>query len=495
MYKKIVAMCLVVVFVLAAPLTASASVSSIANTPRNRLMPESYIYAWRGPGFSYPIPAPLPYRFLHSVYAHDMGVDSLMHLSEIKYLNGQFFITNGAQIIITDDNFVATRIIEGIYVDGTWEYFTPLDGIFVAQTGEVYVAEPGAGRVIHFDANLELVRIIGRPYGMPDTETYRPTKIAVDQNGRMFVIADGVFEGIVEINPDGTFLRYFGVVDVRPSAMQLFLRRFQTTQQRIRTQLLLPTNFSNLTICDRGFVFATLSDPGTDVAAKQLNSRGANIMRRPGDGHHVGDMTFNYFGIGIPLGPSVISIITVTDFGVYYVFDSNRNRVFAYNVDGHLLFAFGGEGTREGTTAAVTGMVTAGNRLVFADRGNRSIEVFERTPYGNLLLDAAQYQFRHDYMNAAMHWQEVLRLNPFFQYAYVGVGIALHRQGYYAEAMVYFQRGQDSGFFSMAYAHVRADFMYRHFNTAMTVLTILLALYVIYKIYKHIRARQRSVTA
>lgn len=493
MYKKLLASLMVFVLVASVPLYAGASLS----IPRNRLVPESYVYNYRGSNFTYPTPAPLPYRFSHSVSAQDIGVETLMHIAEIEYHDGQFVIANGPQLVVTDDNFVATKIIDGVYVDGEWEDFTPLSGIFITLSGEVYIAEPGAGRVLHFDENFELVRVIGRPYGIPLDEdaTYRPTRVAVDGHGRIYIIADGVFEGIVELNPDGTFLRYFGVVDVRPSAAQLFLRRFQTTQQRIRTQLLLPTNFSNLTVCETGFVYATLSDPGTTVAAKKLNARGENIMRRPSADHFVGDMVFNTFGIDTPLGPSVISIITVTNFGVYYVFDSNRNRVFAYDIDGHMLFAFGGTGTREGTTAAVMGMTTAGNRLVFADRGNRSIEVFERTEYGNLLLSASRYQFRHDYMNAARYWQEVLRFNPFFQYAYLGVGIALHRQGYYEEAMVYFQRGQDAGFFSMSYAQVRAQFMYRHFNTFMSVLTVLLGLYIAYKIYKRVRYGQRSAVA
>jgi len=485
--SKLRAIFIALVFVLAVPM------SVLGDVQRDRSIPESYVYNHFGGGFFYPTPAPLPYRFSHSMYAQDIGVDSFLHLNEIEYHNGQFFITNGSSLIITDNNLRAVTILEGIYVEGQWEEFTPLDGIFITDTGEIYIAEPNAGRVLHLDENLNLVRTLGRPEGMAGDEnaTFRPLKVAVDNHGRIYIIAEGVFEGIVELNPDGTFNRYFGVVDVHPTAWELFRSRFQTNAQRIRTRLWLPNNFSNIAIDPTGFVFATLSDPASDVAVKMLNFQGENILRRPSDDHSVGDMDFNRIGIGIPQGPSIISIVQVTDFGVYYAFDNNRNRVFAYDQDGHNLFAFGGTGTREGTLTTVTGMTLAGNRLVFADRGNRSIEVFERTVYGNLVMAASERQFRHDYMGAAHYWGEVLRLNPFFNYAYVGVGIALYRQGYYDESMIYFQRGQDVEFFSMAYQRVRAGAMYRHFNTIMTVISLLVVAYILHKIIKRVLSRQK----
>ena len=363
------------------------------------------------------------------------------------------------------------------------------------------MAEPGAGRVIHLDNDLNLVRVLGRPYGIPLAEDvpYQPIKVAVDHHGRIYVISNNVFEGIVEMNPDGTFNRYFGVVEVSFTTAQRFWRTLQTPAQRIRSRLLLPVNFTNLTIDEAGFVYATMSAAGTDVGVKKLNARGENILRRPEDAnftYFVGDLTTNTVGIGIPFGPSIISIVQVAGNGVYYAFDSNRNRVFAYDQDGHMLFAFGGTGSREGSTDTITGMALTDNHLVFADRGSRSIEVFERTHYGNLVMAAAGYQFRNDYMQAAHYWQQVLHYNPFFQYAYVGVGVALYRQGYFDQAMEYFRRGQNVEFFSMAYTQVRANNMYNRFDTVMLVLFVLLIAYVLYRVAKKaLRHNKRSVAS
>ena len=457
---------------------------------RNITSPESYVFNRGGADRFIATPAPLPYRFVRSVQASDVGVNTFINLMEIEYHDERFFITNGDTLIVTDNDFNATDIIRGIEVDGRWEYFTALDGIFITFEGEIYVAEPGAGRILHFDAELNLIRVLGRPEGIliDDEIPYRPTKVAVDNHGRIYVVAENVFQGIVEMNPDGTFNRFFGVVEVRFTATELFLRSLQTQAQRARARLWLPVNFTNLAVDPDGFIFATMSDAGTDVGAKKLNARGENIMRRPFDDHFVGDLYYNTFGFGVPIGPSIMSIIQVNDFGVYYLFDSNRNRVFAYDQDGHMLFAFGGSGTREGFTQSVTGMTMAsGSRLVFADRGNRSIEVFRRTQYGELVLSAVERQFHNDYMGAAYYWRQVIDMNQFFQYAHLGVGIALYRQGLFEEAIPYFQRGQAVDFYSMAFQRVRADNMYQNFNMIVLSVLVLVVIIVVVKVYRRLQ--------
>jgi len=457
---------------------------------------ESYVYNRSGghDNAFWVVPAPLPYRFSRTVTARDVGVASLNNIMEIKYHEGKFFITNGASLLVTDDNFQVLHEITGFYSGGEWQAFSPLNGIFITQDNEVYLAEPNAERVVHLDENFNLVRIIGRPEGIPigDNILFQPIKVAVDHHGRIYIIANNVFQGIVELNADGTWNRYFGVVDVTYSALQLFRRSIQTQAQRARSALWIPQNFTNLTVDPDGFVFATISDAGTNVGVKKLNARGVNILRRPSEAQIVGDLRFTNFGIGIPMGPSVISIVDVTDFGVYYAFDSNRNRIFAYDEDGHLLFAFGGTGTRHGTTAAVTGMTIAGDRLVLADRGNSTIEVFERTVYGQAIMNAARRQFRSEYREAAEYWQEVLNFNPFFQYAYLGVGISLYRQGYFEEAMEYFRRSQDVTFFSQAYQRVRSANMYERFDLIMlSILIIALAAASLY-IFRRVRAYRKE---
>jgi len=460
--------------------------------PRQDFGIESYIFNLIDSDEYFPFPAPAPYRYVRSLYARDIGVDSFMHINEIFYSNGRFFITNGASIVVLDDDFNLVAEITGIHYGGSFQDFVTLDGIFVASNGDIYVAEPMAGRIVHLDAEFNLIRTLGRPEGIPMSETlsYQPTKVVVDDNGRIYVISNNVFEGIIELNPDGSFNRYFGVINVRYTVMDLFWRQIRTPAQRMRMALWLPTNFTNLALDPYGFVFATVSDADTDEAVRKLNARGENILRRPTDNHHVGDMEFNTFGLGIPTGPSVITHIHVTDFGVYYILDRTRNRVFAYDEDGHTLFAFGGQGTREGLTRIVTGMAVSENLLVKADRGSQSLEVFALTSYGEDLLAAVRHQYNADWNTAAWYWSRVLDINPHFQYAHLGLGRWFYRNGYFEQAAWHFQRAQNVVYFNMAYTRTRGEFFERNFNIIVIGLAVAISGLIAINIVKKVKTRK-----
>ena len=464
--------------------------------PRLDVGIESYTYNIVVSGLSgsfMAVPAPLPYRYVRSIYARDLGLDSLMHINEVTYHNGRFFITNGPTIVVLDYDFNLIEEITGITVDGTFQNFTVLDGIFVTHDGEIYAAEPMAERIVHLDAELNLVRVLGRPEGIPlsDDFAYRPVKVAVDQNGRIYVIANNIYEGIVELNPDGSFNRYFGVINIRYNLMDLFWRALRTPAQRARMALWLPTSFTNLTVDPDGFVFATSADGDTDVALKKLNARGENIMRMPTDDHHVGELVFESFIFGAPVGPSVMTHVHVTDFGVIYLLDRNRNRVFAYDSDGYLLFAFGGSGNREGLTQTVTGMAVSENTLVIADRGNQSLEVFELTPYGRNVLTAARHQHNADWQTAAIYWRQVLDLNPHFQYAHLGLGRWYYRMGYYQQAAHHFQRAQNVAYFNRAYTRIRGAFLDRNFTAIIIGLGVIAAGIIAIRATKSVRHKNR----
>ncbi|MCL2014722.1 MAG: hypothetical protein FWG68_00565, partial [Defluviitaleaceae bacterium] len=383
-------------------------------------------------------------------------------------------------LVVTNYDLVAEQIITGAYLDGTWEEFGGLNGLFITDNGDIYVVETSAGRIWHLDSEFNTVRVLGRPYGIPlaDTFAWQPLKVAVDPHGRIYIIANNVFEGIIEVNPDGSFNRYFGVLDVRFSAVELFWRNLATQAQLAQASLWLPINFTNMDIHPDGFVFATLAD---EPGAKMLNARGDNIMRNPfgnpGD-VPVGDIEFPSRVFNAPTGPSISSIIRVFDSGMYYVWDSNRNRVFAYDQDGNLLFAFGGHGAAEGRLQNVVGMTMTHDRLLLADRGNRSIEVFDLTSYGAAVLNAARLTYNNLYMDAADAWLGVIDYNPFNQLAHLGVGKALFRQGRFAEAIPYFQQAQAVEYYSMAFQHVRRDTVDRYFDTVAVATMIFIAVIV-----------------
>ena len=465
----------------------------LAASPTLDLGIESYVFNRRGSSF-HATPAPMPYRWVGSITAEDIGVDNISMLGEIKYQSGRFFIINASSLIITDNDFNHITTLTGMMVDGEFINFGPLEGIFVTHTGELYITDPNPGRIWHLDREFNFIRVLGRPDNIPAAGAhwnYHPTKVAVDHHGRIYVIARGVHEGLMELNPDGSFNRYLGTVPIRFSAAQIFWRALQTQQQRARALLVLSTQFSNLTVDRHGFIYATVFEGPDGTPVMRLNARGQNILRSPYDDLMPGDLNFNHFGMGsqlVPVGPSILNFIQVTDFGVMYVFDTNRNRLFAYDYDGHMLFAFGGTGQRIGHTQIAVGMTMASdNRLIIADRQTRTLEVFERTAYGIYVMEAARLQFNADWEGAAQYWRRVLHYNPYFQFAYLGVGRYLYRHGRADEAVHYFQMAQNVAYFSRAFSDVRSQFMADQFDTIVFGGAGLIVLYIVYRNVKKYR--------
>jgi hypothetical protein len=54
-------------------------------------------------------------------------------------------------------------------------------------------------RIIH------LKRFFGKPENMTGTSGLKPSKVAVDHSGRIYLVVQSSYEGIIELNKDGSF--------------------------------------------------------------------------------------------------------------------------------------------------------------------------------------------------------------------------------------------------------------------------------------------------
>ncbi|MDR1663537.1 MAG: hypothetical protein LBR83_01250 [Clostridiales bacterium] len=456
---------------------------------------ESYVYSFGGERFIFPAPSLPPYRHSRSYIASDFGAEDFSKLSGLAVGGGNVFISCGKQLIITDYAFKTQRIVTSVTEDGEEQELTDLAGIWAADDGRVYVCEPLRGRVLVFDENFEFESAFYKPEGMVlENVAYRPSKVAVDSVGRLYVVASNVYEGIVEINADGSFSRYFGQVKVVYTVMDLFWRAIQSAAQRATSMTWLPVNFSNLTIDGDGFVLATVAGENEEEPIRKLNAKGTNILRYPKDPDFVpmGDMWINSFGATVPAGPSILTSIDSTDYGVYFVFDAKRSHVFAYDEDGYLLFVFGGSGAGKGKFQNVSDMRIMGDKLVFLDKGSLSVEVFEMTEFGRAILAASEHQHNSDFTAAAGEWEKVIDYNPHFQYAYTGVGKALYHSGRTAEAEEYFKTGRNVDYFSLAFQKNRQRFIAGNFTWIFVGIIALTAAYAAYKAVRKWKRRERA---
>ena len=433
--------------------------------------------------------APAAYELEETIYARDLNLDSMSTVSGVFYRNDKIYlILNGYVVIADKDLEHVEHITDYKRPDGSAGKISAPTGIYVTEDGHIYVCEETQGEIIEFDENYQCVRVIGDPNCTGLTVAYRPTKIAVDSVGRIYVLVRNCYEGFVELDPDGNFNRYVGATEVSYSLWNLFWRSIATEEQLARSDLWLPTTYSDLAIDKDGFIFASISGNSEEEPIRKLNSSGENVL------------TVSDF-VEYPMGDyengktlSNLNSIAVADDGRFAVLDSNQSRIFVYSSDGYLMYELAGSGDKKGLLRSPVSMCFMDDKILVVDIVYQSMEVFMPTTYGALINDGLVAQSKYDYAEAARCWQAVLDINSNFYYANLGLGKYQMRTGDYEEAMNNFYLGVDRSYYSNAYDRVSGAWMDANFGKIIGILAAVIVLFVAYKVYRHFRPAQKKDT-
>jgi len=473
--------CLLLVLLMLAPAALAGSNEGSSN----------YLYTMHGEAVS----APPAYTLAYSITARDYTeVDSLDGLVDAYVSDDAIYILCAKRLVILNHDYSFRQIVS-TYVDDSGKE-VKLDGctgVTVVPNGEYYITQAEKSQILHFNADGTLIKVLGRPniVGYENVK-YRPTKMVVDSAGRLYVISKGMYEGILELNADGSFTRFYGVNEVTFTPWDLLWRVFATKEQRARQSLWLPSDFTNLCIDQDGFLFATLL-ADDEKTVKRLNAKGENIIKV--DAHQEypqGDLWTNETGFGIPTGRSQFIAVDVNDFGAYVCLDSTRSRVFCYNEDHNLLFVFGGPGDREGYFRNPVDVCFVGDHILVLDSLAQSVEIFSPTLYGEALMKAVEYQYLYEYETAAKYWEEALAYNHNLTLAYSGVGRMMLRSGQTEEALKYLKMGDDRDYYDKAYEKVRTATLRANFVPMVGVLAGLIVLVAVVKKLKKANLKRKE---
>lgn len=349
-------------------------------------------------------------------------------------------------------------------------------GVFVF--GEtIYVADTDNSRIVLFDGNFAFQSIIPSPPMEMFTEgfAYKPSNLAVDASGRLYVISQSTNLGVMAFNTDGEFESFLGAQKVQPNPVEMFWRVFMTEEQIRRTAKFVPTEYNNIALDKDGFVFVTSSAINAGSLAnwiqsrsrtsmyapvKRLNPSGEDVLRRTGFFPPAGDVDIIFGNASYQanlLGPSTLVDVATTENGVYTVADSKRKKLFTYDDDGNLLYAFGGSGFQEGLFQSISALDYQGTSLLVLDKSQARITVFRRTAYGDLIDEAIRLHAERKYEAAVEKWYGILTLNNNYDLAYIGIGQSMMRQEKYAEAMAYFKNAHDIEDYSKAFKQYRKE--------------------------------------
>jgi hypothetical protein len=342
-------------------------------------------------------------------------------------------------------------------------------GIFVTEEA-IYIADTGNLRVAIFNHDYQLISEITAPddatfkQSADDEDGYdfKPLKITVHKTGRVYVIADQIFEGILDFNPDGSFSRYVGANTVTLSLWEAFWLKFTTEEQRQSQGYRLATTFKNVNIDDMGYLYTVSGLDEGEKVIKKLNYKGIDVLVRNGYIPQNGDRVLLPEDLAVPSGPSEFIDIDVNEYGNYVVLDSVRGRIFTYDFEGNLLYVAGEIETlaedlnnQRDAFLQPTALTYYQDQVLVVDAMNKNLVVFGYTEFGKLVNQATQYYYDGDYDNARDTWEKVLVLNTNYYLAYSGIAKAELRSGNYEKAMEYAKLGFDDYTYSSAYQPYR----------------------------------------
>lgn len=378
------------------------------------------------------------------------------------------------RIVVLNRYYKVTGILDS-YVDeyGRAQTFNDPQGVFVTNPNnmtdgskEIYVCDTANSRIVIFDSEYNYLRTLTKPSSqlLPE-EQFKPSAVAVDIYGRVFLISKTCYQGVIVMSSEGDFTGFIGAQKVTYSVLEMLWRNFQTKEQIAATVQNISVSYNNITVDNDGFVYVTSSNVNaaehkktltskspTYSPIKKLNSSGSEIMKRNGFFDPSGE-------VALTAGSSVSTIVdcAVGPEGSWSLLDTKHARVFTYDQNGNLLFAFGDMGDQLGNAekpVAITYQVIDGvSYLLLLDQGyvGMKVTVYSPTEYCDTIISALKNANDHKYDESIYFWKDVLTRNNNFDLAYIGIGKALYSQGKYDEAMDTLSRAYETSYYSKAF--------------------------------------------
>ena len=436
--------------------------------------------------------SPTAYSASVSMNSYDMKINATelggKVLSEATDIfadhNGRVYVADKGndRIVVLNKYYTAIGVI-GTYIDeyGRQQSLKSPQGLYVTKPsvdadamGEecfIYVCDTGNRQVVVFDYEWNYYRTIKCPdTPLLDSSKFTPEAIAVDKYGRIFIVSQAAYEGVIVLSNKGEFTGFIGAQKVSYSLIQMIWRRFQTKEQIAAQDKNISYPYNNITVDDDGFIYVTTDkvEPDKQLNAirskssdfspvKKLNSTGVEIMKRTGFFDPGGEVIDSFNEIGV----SQIIDVALGKEGTWTLLDAKRSRLYTYDNYGNLLFAFGDMGDQLGNGESFVGLtyqeVDGVSYMLLLDNtaSGYKITVYSPTDYCDTIMAALKNQNDHNYSQSITYWQSVLTKNNNFDLAYIGIGKALYSQGNYEEALEMLQRSFETTYASKAFAEIR----------------------------------------
>ena len=415
--------------------------------------------------------APSAYVSGRVLRGRDIGVGDFNKIADL-YVNENIYISDSGnnRIVVLDPEYNLVRVIAEITENGEKTALNSPASVFL-KDGLLYICDMANSRVVVIDENDCVVKTFEKPQSDLLTEdfNFKPSKVVVNSAGSVYISANGVYQGLLHYENDGTFIEFFGAnkVQVTPDVLikSMWMNIFSDEQREALIRSV-PTEYAGIFIDGEDMIYTT-TVTATDSQVKRLNASGENILMYPGsttgflqkgyNRNNFGDQTIETGRNGVRR--SQIMDVVVDEDNVIAVLDSQRGKVFLFDSEQNPLGIFGGSGTQEGCFTTVSALGKNGEDYLVADGTRNSITVFEPTEYMQHIRSALRAYEQGDYTESCAHWEKVLEDNAGLFVAARGIGRVLLLEGKFEEAMRYLKMGDDRYYYSMALTRYRREFL------------------------------------
>lgn len=354
------------------------------------------------------------------------------------------------------------------------EFLQPT-GVFVVSEastyvglGDIYVADPIAQKIFHFDSSGVLLEFFTKPVSvMYETSEFQPEKIAVDKAGIMYVISKGSSDGIIQMSNTGDFLGFFSSNEVVLTLAQQFQQLIYTDEQLENLGFnLIPPVFTSVYIDDTGFVYSSSSGSNVDNIKKH-NTQGLNMFS------------------DIFVSTTQLSDIYVDSHGNIYTSDQG-GYISVYTSDGEFIYTFGtlNDVSVAGFFKTLSGIAVDGNGQIWTvDSGNSYLQSFNPTEYASTIYEAIDNYNNTNYDLAIELWNEVLSLNQLSILAHNGIAKNYLLIEEYQLAAEHFKIAGNRDLYSEAFWEIRNIWLQDNLITVILISVILTIAYFVIKAF------------
>jgi tetratricopeptide (TPR) repeat protein len=427
------------------------------------------------------------------IWVADTGNNRILRLNSDYEVTGRYYTVTGESVL--GDDISKTD-------DGSATYLSSPQGIFVMTsptTGKqtVYIADYDNSRVVRASVDSDTELTLEQEYVKPEealytSKTFNPTKVLVDYAENVYAVVKSVNTGSVQFKSDGSFTGFYGANRVEVTAKviaQKLWRKIASNEQIEGMSRNVPVEYANFDIDDEGFIY-TVTEVSTDTdAVKKINPAGYNIWDNSvGDEYNFGDYTDAVWDIASnKKHVTKLTDIAVDSDGIMNVLDYETGRVFQYDRLANLICIFGtttSSADQRGSFSAPNAVDTINDTVIVLDgsKTRNDITVFEKTKFGENLHQAFAYFDAGLYTEAAPYWQEVLKRDGGYTYAYIGLGKADLKNNDYAAALDKFEVANDKDDYDKAFEYYREEWLQNHFYAIFTIIIVLIVLLIVKKI-------------